>query len=82
MLHTLSRDAIVKSLETDGQPVPVSQDMKPLGMTSLATSMEELSTEREEVLHREGTEEVLDHADIQLTLGDNVSETVSGVSFM
>ncbi|XP_062585981.1 E3 ubiquitin-protein ligase HERC2-like, partial [Saccostrea cucullata] len=73
-------DAIVKSLETDGQPVPVSPEMKPLGMTgSLAASTDELPVDREEGLHREGTDEVLDHADIQLTVGETVTEAVSGV---
>lgn len=80
-LLILNRDAIVKSLETDGQPMPVSSDIKPLSMAmSLTASMEELPTEREEVTPREGTDEVLDHADIQLNLGEIFTEGVSGVS--
>nr|XP_034301897.1 E3 ubiquitin-protein ligase HERC2 isoform X1 [Crassostrea gigas] len=72
-----SRDAIVKSLETDGQPMPVSSDIKPLSMAmSLTASMEELPTEREEGTPREGTDEVLDHADIQLNLGEIFTEGV------
>ncbi|XP_061183765.1 E3 ubiquitin-protein ligase HERC2-like isoform X1 [Saccostrea echinata] len=71
-----SRDAIVKSLETDGQPVPVSPEMKPLGMTgSPAASTDELPMDREEGV----TDEVLDHADIQLTVGETVTEAVSGM---
>lgn len=74
----LNRDAIVKSLETDGQPMPVSSDIKPLSMAmSLTASMEELPTEREEGIPREGTDEVLDHADIQLNLGEIFTEGVS-----
>lgn len=71
----------MKSLETDGQPTPVSSDMKPLSMTmSLTASMDELPTEREEGASREGTDEVLDHADIQLNLGEIFTEGVSGGS--
>lgn len=71
----------MKSLETDGQPMPVSSDIKPLSMAmSLTASMEELPMEREEGTPREGTDEVLDHADIQLNLGEIFTEGVSGVS--
>lgn len=77
----LNRDAIVQSLETDGQPMPVSSDMKPLSMAmSLTASMDELPREREEGVPREGTGEVLDHADIQLNLGEIFTEGVSGGS--
>lgn len=68
----------MKSLETDGQPMPVSSDIKPLSMAmSLTASMEELPTEREEGAPREGTDEVLDHTDIQLNLGEIFTEGVS-----
>nr|XP_022328228.1 E3 ubiquitin-protein ligase HERC2-like isoform X2 [Crassostrea virginica] len=75
-----SRDAIVKSLETDGQPMPVSADMKHLTMaTSLSASVDDLpATGREDVTHREGTEEVLDHTDIQLTVGETITEAIGG----
>ena len=72
----------MKSLETDGQPMPVSADMKHLTMaTSLSASVDDLSaTGREDVTHREGTEEVLDHTDIQLTVGETITEAIGGVS--